>query len=282
MTVNAPVTVQGYSGISHPGLQFLWRVRPVGGRRRRKWRGGLHGRHRQQRLVRGQHLHQRPGCDDQFLRLQCGGGGPGPRRNQRRRRRGRSGHGVGGGTDPDERRAVHRRPRPVRWAAAAAPAAPARRMPATAPMRSLSASGGSGGSGGAGGQVTVGSTSAIQTTGDHASGLVAQSIGGGGGIGAASTSGASGGGQVTATLAIGGSGGSGGAGGDVSLTFENVGVGMTLNHERRACLWPCRPVGGRRRRRGWGQQRQHQRLGQRHRYPGNGTDGRPGRRGAAL
>src|SRR5690606_25091018 len=79
--------------------------------------------------------------------------------------------------------------------------------------------GGQGGSGNTGGavQVTLGSGGVIQTAGDWAVGMVAQSIGGGGGKGGVAA--ASGGGsltsvQINANVAVGGSGGTG-AHGDV-------------------------------------------------------------------
>jgi hypothetical protein len=79
--------------------------------------------------------------------------------------------------------------------------------------------GGTGGSGGAGGQVNVNFSdgAAIQTVGYAATGVVAQSIGGGGGMGADGSDAA--GGNISVGGGLGGSGGSGGAAGNVD--FEN-------------------------------------------------------------
>jgi uncharacterized protein YhjY with autotransporter beta-barrel domain len=81
------------------------------------------------------------------------------------------------------------------------------------------ATGGFGGSGGYGNtvEVTLQSGSSIATSGDYASGLVAQSIGGGGGNGGY---GKSVGAFVSA--AIGGAGGSGGKGGDLTITNNST------------------------------------------------------------
>ncbi|MET0372647.1 MAG: autotransporter outer membrane beta-barrel domain-containing protein [Rhizorhabdus sp.] len=75
--------------------------------------------------------------------------------------------------------------------------------------------GGVGGAAGDGGDVTIGNDATIETYGDVASGILAQSVGGGGGNG--------GGGDVTAgkllnfKMAVGGSGGAAGNGGAVSV-----------------------------------------------------------------
>ena len=79
--------------------------------------------------------------------------------------------------------------------------------------------GGNGGSGGAAGtpgtlQTSVVSLGIVNTTGDHAKGIVAQAIGGGGGEGGAAVS-LSGSVQLSFDLTVGGSGGSGGTAGDV-------------------------------------------------------------------
>ncbi|TPM31479.1 hypothetical protein FJ967_24885 [Mesorhizobium sp. B2-3-4] len=80
--------------------------------------------------------------------------------------------------------------------------------------------GGGAGSGGNGEKVTVDSTGIIQTGGDKAFGVLAQSIGGGGGNGGLSVAAAlnlgEDGNQITA--AVGGEGGGGGKGGEVLLT----------------------------------------------------------------
>jgi len=94
--------------------------------------------------------------------------------------------------------------------------------------------GGSGGGGGSGGTVAVGNgpttscpgcDGSIQTHGQHATGILAQSIGAGGGTGGSGSSSASspnlGGDTGTAidvTTSVGGSGGDGGFGGSVTLT----------------------------------------------------------------
>ncbi len=80
--------------------------------------------------------------------------------------------------------------------------------------------GGKGGAGGAGGAVDVSlSSSAIQTSGQHAYGVAFQSIGGGGGTGGAAQSNSIGAG-VAVALAAGGSGGNGGAGGDLTVNLD--------------------------------------------------------------
>jgi len=89
--------------------------------------------------------------------------------------------------------------------------------------------GGSGGTGGTGGDVVVENDGRIETYGDKAHGIVAQSVGGGGGSGGVSTAGdLSMGGTSdqdpearTSSIAIGGQGGSGNRSGDV--TIDNTG-----------------------------------------------------------
>ncbi|MQT14667.1 autotransporter outer membrane beta-barrel domain-containing protein [Segnochrobactrum spirostomi] len=77
--------------------------------------------------------------------------------------------------------------------------------------------GGTGGGGGDGGAVTFDGTGGrIGTTGNRATGVLAQSIGGGGGTGGYATA-ASGGLLLSASVAVGGSGGGGGAGGVVTV-----------------------------------------------------------------
>ncbi|MVW72385.1 autotransporter outer membrane beta-barrel domain-containing protein [Bordetella sp. 15P40C-2] len=77
----------------------------------------------------------------------------------------------------------------------------------------------SGGDGGSGGEVKVDNQSAVRTQGEHATGLLAQSIGGGGGLGggAASRAVAYGATSFAGVLSIGGKGGSGGDGGAVEV-----------------------------------------------------------------
>ena len=88
----------------------------------------------------------------------------------------------------------------------------------------------------------------ITTTGNHASAIFAQSIGGGGGKGGAAA-GAESGGKVGLTLTLGGTGGEGGDGGAVSVsTFGTI---STAGTDSIAIL--AQSVGG-----GGGQRRQHQ------------------------
>ncbi|MCK9376587.1 MAG: hypothetical protein M0P73_10595 [Syntrophobacterales bacterium] len=93
--------------------------------------------------------------------------------------------------------------------------------------------GGTGGTGGDGGNVTVYNlaptegSSFISTLGDHAYGILAQSLGGGGGAGGGSVAASlsfSGPGSfsMNCPIAIGGSGGPGGAAGTVEVTNENA------------------------------------------------------------
>ncbi len=92
--------------------------------------------------------------------------------------------------------------------------------------------GGDGGQGGDGGPVTAQNYGIIQTTGEHSTGMDAQSIGGGGGTGGAAMSLAANF-QFTASVAVGGTGGSGGVGGYVEadnlrqiLTFGSDSYGI--------------------------------------------------------
>ncbi|MBB3980148.1 hypothetical protein GGQ64_005400 [Rhizobium azooxidifex] len=80
--------------------------------------------------------------------------------------------------------------------------------------------GGTGGTAANGNTVTLTHAGRINTTGDWADGIVAQSIGGGGGAGGTSTASGS---QATAniTVGVGGSGGAGGNGGAVDITFDD-------------------------------------------------------------
>lgn len=81
--------------------------------------------------------------------------------------------------------------------------------------------GGGGGDGGSAAAVTVTADSQISTSGDHADGIKAQSIGGGGGNGAATISGAiASGGDLS--LAVGGDGGGSGDGSSVSVTSSGA------------------------------------------------------------
>ncbi len=73
--------------------------------------------------------------------------------------------------------------------------------------------GGAGGKGGDGGTVSVTSTGAITTSGINASGILAQSIGGGGGVGGVSDA---------VVVALGGDGGGGGASGKVQVVNQGT------------------------------------------------------------
>ncbi len=78
--------------------------------------------------------------------------------------------------------------------------------------------GGKSGSSGAGGEVTVtDNAGSIQTQGDTAYGILAQSIGGGGGVAGSASSTASSG-TFSGTVAVGGAAGSSGSGGTVNVT----------------------------------------------------------------
>ncbi len=85
--------------------------------------------------------------------------------------------------------------------------------------------GGSGGQGGNGSTVTINQSGTITTAGDHAIGVLAQSVGGGGGLGGSAVT-ESGFFKPTAelNLLIGGSGGSGGAGGTVFGNFNGAAI----------------------------------------------------------
>ncbi|MDQ6437577.1 autotransporter outer membrane beta-barrel domain-containing protein [Mesorhizobium sp. LHD-90] len=79
--------------------------------------------------------------------------------------------------------------------------------------------GGKGGTGGHGGAINLDHIGQIDTSGDWADGIVAQSIGGGGGAGGSSTASGS---KVTASIAVsvGGKGGTGGNGGEIDANFD--------------------------------------------------------------
>ncbi len=81
-------------------------------------------------------------------------------------------------------------------------------------------SGGTGGTGGDGGAVLVANGGSLQTSGDAAFGILAQSIGGGGGAGGAANSV-----SLFASVALGGDGGGGGNGGSVTI----AGVGTVVD-----------------------------------------------------
>jgi hypothetical protein len=98
-------------------------------------------------------------------------------------------------------------------------------------MTSTVAVGGTGGSGNTGGTVAVDLSSTVATSGDWASGIVAQSIGGGGGK--AGTAAATGTGQsssitINHNIAVGGTGGTGGNGGAVNIGLGSTTAGSTI------------------------------------------------------
>ncbi len=80
--------------------------------------------------------------------------------------------------------------------------------------------GGSGGGGASAKQVSVTTTGQITTSGEHAYGILAQSVGGGGGDGGFSVAGAMSGGP-SVPLSFGGSGAGGGLGGNVAVTSQS-------------------------------------------------------------
>ncbi|EJL26218.1 hypothetical protein PMI01_04139, partial [Caulobacter sp. AP07] len=83
--------------------------------------------------------------------------------------------------------------------------------------------GGSGGSAGLGGDVYVTNNGKVGTTGDGATAVFAQSVGGGGGTGGMAVSATLGGAKSkNISLAFGGSGGGGGKGGDVHVTSTDL------------------------------------------------------------
>ncbi|WP_124668506.1 autotransporter outer membrane beta-barrel domain-containing protein [Burkholderia sp. Bp8986] len=92
--------------------------------------------------------------------------------------------------------------------------------------------GGKGGSGGTGGNVDIELSAPISTKGDWASGIVAQSIGGGGGMGgAAYASGTGGLPEVTlnADVAVGGAGGTGNDAGSVTINLNQGNTKITTS-----------------------------------------------------
>ncbi|SDX34582.1 hypothetical protein SAMN05444336_104365 [Albimonas donghaensis] len=101
--------------------------------------------------------------------------------------------------------------------------------------------GGDGGSGGDGGAASFTQSGLITTSGDHADGVVVQSIGGGGGVGGSA---ASMGSETVSSLQLnlGGSGGAGGNGGAASLTFEDGGAITTAGYGAMGAL--VQSVGG--------------------------------------
>ncbi|AJY45688.1 hypothetical protein TM49_08355 [Martelella endophytica] len=101
----------------------------------------------------------------------------------------------------------------------------------------LSAIGGKGGNGGDGGTVTVTNPGTINTNGDYASAIIAQSIGGGGGTGGkASSTG------ILVSIAVGGQGGGGGDGGSVTLEREDGSAISTTGYHATAIL--LQSIGG--------------------------------------
>ncbi|SEA61578.1 hypothetical protein SAMN05660420_02623 [Desulfuromusa kysingii] len=109
----------------------------------------------------------------------------------------------------------------------------------TAPAASVSV-GGEGGTGGTGGTVFLDNSAVVETTGEKAVALFAQSVGGGGGTGGAAYSG----GFVTsgagAQVTVGGSGGNGVDGGQVSV--DNSGILLTSGERSHGVL--AQSIGG--------------------------------------
>jgi hypothetical protein len=107
--------------------------------------------------------------------------------------------------------------------------------------------GGRAGSGGDGGQATVQNAGVVQTAGDDAYGLIAQSVGGGGGDGGAAYS-LDIGAQLTVSTAVGGSGGTGGNGfaaGDSTQLGANAGnVGQIVTSGANSYGIVAQSVGG--------------------------------------
>ncbi|MEZ2332550.1 autotransporter outer membrane beta-barrel domain-containing protein [Mesorhizobium sp. RCC_202] len=94
--------------------------------------------------------------------------------------------------------------------------------------------GGFGGRGGNGGQVDVTVSGVIETFGERAHGVVAESIGGGGGYGGDAK------GKTSNALAIGGLGGDGGNGGDVNVTR----TGEIITHGKDSVAIIAQSIGG--------------------------------------
>ncbi len=115
--------------------------------------------------------------------------------------------------------------------------------------------GGSGGDGGAGGSVTVTAAGSIATgtattvgsniftTGAHAYGILAQSVGGGGGAGGAAYS-SQVGSPFGMSVAVGGTGGAGGNGGPVSVTFGGAGAPLLTTIGTDAHAIVAQSIGG--------------------------------------
>ncbi len=99
--------------------------------------------------------------------------------------------------------------------------------------------GGSGDSGGNAGEVSVTHTGNVSTTGDLASGVYGQSVGGGGGDGGFGIGAA--GGQFAASVAVGGSGSGGGTGDDVTVNVVS-GTITTVGSKSRGIF--AQSVGG--------------------------------------
>jgi len=104
--------------------------------------------------------------------------------------------------------------------------------------------GGKGGDGGDAGAVSLTTTNTnVTTTGQHAMGLVLQTIGGGGGIGGADQDAVAGVG-FTVNVGVGGTGGSGGAGGDLNLTLDEQSTIKTTGLDAHGVLLQAISGGG--------------------------------------
>jgi len=109
----------------------------------------------------------------------------------------------------------------------------------TAPVIALTL-GGAGGNGGHGGQVDLNNTAVVETFGEEAVGILAQSIGGGGGNGGSSYAGGTKTGDTGITVGIGGVGGPGMDGGIVNVTND----GIVVTHDLAAHGILAQSIGG--------------------------------------
>ncbi len=100
--------------------------------------------------------------------------------------------------------------------------------------------GGTGGFGGTGGIVNLTNTAQVQTFGEEAVGLLAQSIGGGGGNGGSTFAGGTKTGDTGINIGIGGVGGSGMTGGDVTA----INRGIVVTHGLAAHALLAQSIGG--------------------------------------
>ncbi|HEY1048431.1 MAG TPA: autotransporter outer membrane beta-barrel domain-containing protein [Prosthecobacter sp.] len=109
----------------------------------------------------------------------------------------------------------------------------------TAPVVAITL-GGTGGSGGYGGQVDLTNTAVVETFGEEAVGLLAQSIGGGGGNGGSTYAGGTKTGDTGITVGIGGAGAAGMDGGIVNV----INNGIVVTHDLAAHGILAQSIGG--------------------------------------